>query len=118
MSPQTHDLMLRVAQAVRMAASTAARGRAADLERGDFMKEAGCYNSAANAVNKLDLEAIVNQVGEIAPNLSARKAFDQAAVSAGFNAHRRDDSSLLHPSTERAEKVWLAGVRWGRQHHG
>lgn len=113
MTPATHDLVVRIAEAMRAAAVTAARGPAHDLARGGYDKEARAHNSAAHDVGRIDIEAIVAIVAELAMPSHEIDAFYAAARANGFNTSHRDDGSFIYPQTENVFAVWRAAVRRG-----
>lgn len=114
MTPEVHDLAMRVGEAVQAAAMTAARGNAEALARGGYDKEAAAHHSAAHGVKRIDVAAIVAQVAELAPNVAEQDAFAAAARAALFDCNRRPAGDYVHPITARVRTVWSAAVRWAR----
>lgn len=114
MNAQTHDLLMRVAEAVRSASAKAALGDAHIDARGGRNEAARERNGAAWAVGRIDIAAIVADVAELAPNLAEDEAFNRAAHANQFNTMPGSTDGFAHPITARARAVWQAGVRWAR----
>lgn len=112
MTPQVHDLAMRVAQAVQAAAAHAAGGNAHETARRGHDVAARTQEHAAHAVKRLDIASIVAQVAEIAPIAAEQEAFTAAARSNLFDCNRRPTGEYVNPFTSRAHAVWQAAVRW------
>jgi hypothetical protein len=108
------DFAVRVATAVRSAAVVAARGPAHDLARGGHDASARAHNNAASDVARIDLEAIIAAVAELAPDMTEQAAFTKAARASMFDCARHADGTFYYPITGRAHAIWLAAVRWAR----
>jgi hypothetical protein len=114
-SHEVRDLMLRVAEAVRIDAAIAARGDVLAMKMNGRQREAvAAHESAHSAVMRLDLNKLVAEFAIQAPDVTEKAAFEAAARAAHFSTMPVSTGDYA-PSTQRAHAVWLAAVRWARK---
>jgi hypothetical protein len=113
---EVRELVLRVAEAVRLDAAIAARGDVLSLQKNGQHREAvAAHESAHSAVMRIDIYKVVAEFTGEQPDVAEQAAFEAAAKAANFNAIRNVKGEFVHPITWRAHTVWLAAVRWARK---
>lgn len=112
---EVRELVLRVAEAVRLDAAIAARGDVLSLQKNGQHREAvAAHESAHSAVMRIDIYQVVAEFTGEVPGVAEQAAFEAAAKAANFNPMRNAKGDFAHPITWRAHTVWLAAVRWAR----
>jgi hypothetical protein len=118
MTPETHDLLMRVAEAVQSASFNAALGDYEGNKMRGHHASADGQRSAAHAVKQLNVAAIVATVAEISPEVPEVEAFKRAAAANHLNTLVGQDGSFKNPMTVKAQAIWGAAVRWAHNQAG